>query len=94
MGIEFGRISGPLLAANLLRDGVDLVFHNITDTDNILYIDVTNNRIGINTDSASRTLTVPGTTGTVNLISQTRADIADTTIVTSRIQNTTDSIYL
>ena len=94
MGIEFGRISGPLLAANLLRDGVDLVFHNVTDTDNILYVDVINNRIGVNTGSPSRTLTVLGTTATTNLIAQTRADIADTAIVTNRIQNATDSIYL
>jgi hypothetical protein len=94
MGIEFGRISGPLLAANLLRDGVDLVFHNVADTDNILYVDVINNRIGVNTGSPSRTLTVLGTTATTNLIAQTRADIADTSIVTNRIQNATDSIYL
>jgi hypothetical protein len=94
MGIEFGRISGPLLAANLLRDGVDLAFHNLTDVDNILYFDVINNRIGVNTGSPSRTLTVAGTTATTNLIAQTRADIADTAIVTNRIQNATDSIYL
>ena len=35
-----GRISGPLLKANLLRNGVDLAF----ETD-LLYLDVNNNRI-------------------------------------------------
>lgn len=41
-----GRISGPLLAKNLLRDGVNLAF----ETD-LLYLDVTNGRIGINTST-------------------------------------------
>jgi len=39
-----GRISGPLLKANLLRNGVDLAF----ETD-LLYLDVNNSRIGVNT---------------------------------------------
>ncbi len=37
-----GRISGPLLKANLERNGIDLA----VETD-LLYIDATNNRIGI-----------------------------------------------
>lgn len=41
-----GRISGPLLAKNLLRDGVDLAF----ETD-LLYLDVATGRIGINTSN-------------------------------------------
>jgi hypothetical protein len=41
-----GRISGPLLAKNLLRDGVNLAFET-----NLLYLDVTTGRIGINTSS-------------------------------------------
>jgi hypothetical protein len=41
-----GRISGPLLSKNLLRDGVDLAF----ETD-LLYLDVTTGRIGINTST-------------------------------------------
>jgi hypothetical protein len=89
MGIEFGRISGPLLAANLQRGGVDLAFEN-----DLLYLDVANGRIGVNTDSVSRTLTVLGTTGTTNLITPTRANLANSDIVTTRIQNTVNSIYL
>ena len=41
-----GRISGPLLAKNLLRDGVNLAF----ETD-LLYLDVVSGRIGINTST-------------------------------------------
>jgi hypothetical protein len=42
--MAIGRISGPMLRANLERQGVDLSI----DTD-LLYIDVNNSRIGINT---------------------------------------------
>lgn len=42
-----GRISGPLLAKNLLRDGVDLAF----ETD-LLYLDVISGRVGINTSTS------------------------------------------
>ena len=43
---QVGRISGGVLKANLERQGVDLAF----ETD-LLYLDVNNNRIGINTTS-------------------------------------------
>jgi hypothetical protein len=42
--MAIGRISGPMLRANLERQGVDLSI----DTD-LLYVDVNNSRIGINT---------------------------------------------
>ena len=51
-----GRISGPLLKANLERNGIDLA----VETD-LLYIDVTNNRIGINKNSPGCDLDVNGT---------------------------------
>ena len=57
-----GRISGPLLKSNLVRNGIDLAF----ETD-LLYLDVTNNRIGINTSSPQYDLDVNGTTRTTNL---------------------------
>ena len=41
--MAIGRISGPMLRANLERLGVDLSI----ETD-LLYVDVNNNRIGIN----------------------------------------------
>jgi len=53
-----GRISGPLLKSNLLRDGVDLAF----ETD-LLYLDVSNGRIGIKNAAPGYELDV---TGTVN----------------------------
>jgi hypothetical protein len=54
---QLGRISGPLLKDNLIRDDVDLAF----DTD-LLYLDVTNRRIGNNTDAPVRDLNIIGKT--------------------------------
>ncbi|MBC8435756.1 MAG: hypothetical protein H8D84_02100, partial [Proteobacteria bacterium] len=58
--MAIGRISGSVLKANLTRNGTDLAFET-----NLLYLDVTNSRIGIGTSSPSTTLDVNGTiTGT------------------------------
>jgi len=59
---QLGRISGPLLKANLLRQGVDLAF----ETD-LLYLDVNNLRVGIKTTSPTHDLQIVGTTRTTNL---------------------------
>jgi hypothetical protein len=57
-----GRITGPLLARNLTRDGVDLSF----ETD-LLYLDVTNGRIGIKQADPQYTLDVNGDTNLLAL---------------------------
>lgn len=59
---QLGRISGPLLKANLIRDGVDLAFEN-----DLLYLDVNNARIGINNGSPEYDLDVNGNVRTGNL---------------------------
>ena len=51
-----GRISGPLLKANLIRNGIDLAF----ETD-LLYLDVNNQRVGIKNSSPQHELDVTGT---------------------------------
>jgi hypothetical protein len=94
MGAELGRISGPLLAANLLRRGVDLSFRNLDSDPDILYLDVNNGRIGINTSTPARELEVNDTATTTNLIVDTRATIADLTLLTYRIQNTLGQINI
>lgn len=86
---ELGRISGPLLAANLLRQGVDLAFET-----NLLYLDVVNGRIGIKTDIPSRSLTITGTAATPSLLVDTRADTAELSFVTNIIQNANGSIVI
>ena len=98
MGIEFGRISGPLLARNLDRDGADLAF----ETD-LLYLSVVDPStplktvgIGINTDAPNRPLTVNGTTRVSDLIVTTLLETTNRfSISTNRIQNLyNDNIYI
>jgi hypothetical protein len=84
-----GRISGPLLKANLLRDGVNLAF----ETD-LLFLDVVNGRIGIKTASPQYTLDVNGTTRTTNLETTTQANIASFTINNNIIASSNSIISL
>ena len=55
--MAIGRISGAMLKSNLERLGVDIA----VDTD-LLYLDVTNNRIGINEASPTKSLQVDNVT--------------------------------
>ena len=82
-----GRISGPLLKSNLIRNGIDLAF----ETD-LLYLDVNNQRIGVRKNAPQHELDVNGTTQTTNLIVTNRADIADITIEGNTIS--TDNPFL
>jgi len=66
---QLGRISGPILASNLERDvGEDLAFET-----NLLYLDVTNSRIGINTDAPTTALNINGYVKTTDLIVDNQA---------------------
>jgi len=80
-----GRIGGGVLKDNLLRQGVDLNFKNTSSSTALLHLDVNNNKIGINTVSASDALTVASTLSTNNLES-TYNNIANFTIDNSQIQ--------
>jgi hypothetical protein len=63
MSQGIGRISGSLLKDNLLRNGVDLSF----ETD-LLYLNVNDDRIGIQTSSPARLLEIEGSTKTTDII--------------------------
>jgi hypothetical protein len=80
--MAIGRISGPLLKANLIRDGVDLAF----ETD-LLYLDVTNSRIGVNTATPTTALDVNGTTRTTNLVVDAQLDIGNLHIYGNTIES-------
>ena len=80
--MAIGRISGPLLKANLIRDGVDLAF----ETD-LLYLDVTNSRIGVNTATPTTALDVNGTTRTNNLVVDAQLDIGNLHIYGNTIES-------
>jgi hypothetical protein len=87
--MSIGRISGPMLKANLLREGVDLAF----ETD-LLYLDVNNNRIGINKSNPGHDLDVSGTTRSTSLEITTLANIANVTISGSTINSETGVLEL
>ena len=80
-----GRISGPLLKSNLLRNGVDLAF----ETD-LLYLDVNNQRIGVKTATPSHDLHVAGTTRTTQLIVDDLASIGGIDISGNTIESATE----
>ena len=85
--MAIGRISGPLLKANLIREGVNLAF----ETD-LLYLDVNNSRIGVKTASPQYDLDISGTTRTTNLIVDTQATIAQFTISGNTIASSNNTI--
>lgn len=60
--MAIGKISGPMLQTDLSRQGVDLS----VDT-NLVYFDVTNRRLGINTVIPSQSLDVMGNVHLANL---------------------------
>lgn len=86
---EIGKISGQMLEDNLERAGVDLSF----ETD-LLYLDVTNRRIGARTATPYSTLLVDNHLKTTNLIVDTQTNIADFSIYGDTIQNLTGAINL
>ena len=90
MGLELGRVSGSLLASNLLRNGEDLAFES-----NLLYFDVTNRYIGVKNNIPSSQL---HTTGTIRanstILVDTSAGFANLSFLTNRIQNPIGPIYI
>lgn len=100
---QIGRIGGPILSADLLRDGIDLAF----ETD-LLYLSVTDLSnplktvgLGIKNNSPSQKLQITGTSHfarTNPLLSDwyvtTKADLANLVFLTYKIQNPTGNIVI
>jgi len=84
-----GRISGPLLKDNLLRNGVNLAFET-----NLLFLDVVNSRVGIKTASPAYDLDVNGTTRSTNLTATTQANLATFTFNGNTLSSSSNIINL
>jgi len=84
-----GRISGPLLKDNLLRNGVNLAFET-----NLLYLDVNSRLVGIKTASPQYPLDVNGTTRSTNLEVTTQSNLATFTVTNNLISSSEGSIYI
>jgi len=89
MGRELGRISGPLLADNLRRNGTNLAFET-----RLLYLNVTGNRIGVNTLAPAYDLDVNDSFRTTNLNVSTQANLANLELYTNNIQNVVGNIVI
>jgi hypothetical protein len=88
MGRELGRISGPLLAENLRRNGSDLAFET-----QLLYLNVNNKYVGINNSTPTQDFTVNGLVNTTNQLVNQQAEINRFIFNNSTIQHLTDTIY-
>jgi len=82
-----GRISGPLLKDNLLRNGVNLAFET-----SLLYLDVVNSRVGINTATPQYDLDVNGFFRTTNFNATTNANLATFTFNGNTISSSSNTI--
>jgi len=89
MSVQQGRIGGPLLANNLLRNGSNLAFDN-----KVLYVDVVNKRIGANNNAPVNDLYTPNAIDSVNLIVDTTADIGNFVVSGSTIQQVLTTVTI
>ena len=96
--VALGRIGGPLLDRNLKRKNAgsgeeNLSFGNTSLVNpNVLYLDVINGRVGINTDVPSHDFLVNSHLRTTNLLVPTQTEIANFVVTTNQIQNVSSSI--
>ena len=84
--MAIGRISGSVLKSNLTRNGTDLAFET-----NLLYLDVTNSRVGIGTSEPSTALHVNGTITASGLTGLASLDITNTSTDDSFLITTTEA---
>ena len=90
--MAIGRISGPLLKANLVRDNVPLSFRNGASDPDILYLDVSNARIGVNNSAPTTDLHVTGSTRTTTLTVDNQLDVGNLHITGNAISSDLDTI--
>ena len=89
-----GRISGPLLKANLVRSTLPAERRNLAFETDLLYIDVNNDRIGVKTTSPQYPLDVAGTIRTTDLQVSNTTQINNVTISGSSITTTGNQLNL
>ncbi len=95
MGIELGRISGPLLASNLVRKNSGAGEENLAFENDLLFLDVVNGRIGVNTDTPTRLFQVLTTSNLQDdLQVDNQFDIANLVVLGHEISALTGNITL
>ena len=92
---QVGRISGPLLKANLERQGIDLAFKNVSSSTPVLFLDVSNNRIGINYNGTPLSeLYVPTKINTTSAVIDNTAQFQNWTISPNGVSISSGDINL
>ena len=91
---QVGRISGPLLTANLERNGVDLAFRDTLSTTELLFLDVNNGKISVNHNTPVHAFEVLGTTDTTRLVSTTSLNTPGFEITNSTFRVLLGDIFL
>jgi len=91
---QVGRISGPLLVANLERNGNNLAFRNTLDTTQLLFLDVVNGKIGVARNAPSVELHTQGDLRSTDFTSVSDAAIANFNITTNNINVNSGDINL
>ena len=87
--MAIGRISGSVLKSNLTRNGTDLAFET-----NLLYLDVTNSRIGIGTSEPSTALHVNGTITTSAISGLTSLAVDGVTVTDNTVKTNASNANL
>ena len=87
--MAIGRISGSVLKSNLTRNGTDLAFET-----NLLYLDVTNSRVGIGTSEPSTALHVNGTITASGIAGLTSLAVDGVTITDNTISTNSSNANL
>ena len=87
--MAIGRISGSVLKSNLTRNGVDLAFET-----NLLYLDVTNSRVGIGTSEPTTALQVNGTITASGLSGLTSLAVDGVTLTDNTVKSNASNANL
>ena len=89
--MAIGRISGQVLKSNLYREDVDISFSNFPGDTPLLYFNVADNKLGVNTDTPTTELEISGTTTTTNLVS-TLSNLGDVEIQNNLVKSTSGNL--
>lgn len=90
--MAIGRISGPLLKSNLLRSTLPESERNLAFETDLLYLDIINSKIGINSDAPEYDLDVVGTTNTTDLIVTNNLTVGNFNVTANTISSNLSTI--
>ncbi len=97
MANTVGKITGQMLESNLVRRDMQSVNpddDNLRFETDLIFLDVWNRRVGINTDIPFRPLVVNSTLNTTNLLVDTQANLANSLISGNTVSNLDNDIFL